>query len=293
MSVTCGAAATITIDADGPFTINFDATGGPGFIQIQSVGQDPGGGPNILTNGQIIDPIMDGDDQTLTMSFDLAEACSTNDGTLTNYLQFTYWEPGFNAIISQCQIYINLDCSSLPVELISFAGRASNSANILNWETALEVNNSHFEVERSSDGGNFEMIGTIEGHGNTYSNQEYDFVDERPLTNAFYRLRQVDYDGVFEYHKVIFIRNNELDDEIVVFPNPVNDRLTVAFDSNNEETVSIQISDITGRNVFTQNVNPLIFDKKVELNLSTFNPGTYFVKVTSGTIEHTQKIIKI
>jgi cytoskeletal protein CcmA (bactofilin family) len=116
------------------------------------------------------------------------------------------------------------DCGVLPVELIEFTGLVENSAVILRWSTATEINNAYFEIEKSSDGTEFVVIGTVEGFGNTSERIDYSYTDFNIQSKyTFYRLRQVDFDGQYEYHPTIMITNelSALDGQINVLPNPV------------------------------------------------------------------------
>src|SRR5690606_29273558 len=84
-----------------------------------------------------------------------------------------------------------VNCLALPIELLRFDAIPGESDVKLEWETATELNNSHFEVERSADGRNFQQIGTVGGHGTTSQVIAYEFTDNSPLSGkSFYRLKQ-------------------------------------------------------------------------------------------------------
>ena len=96
----------------------------------------------------------------------------------------------------------------LPVELTSFAAKVSGNKVLLNWETATEVNNYGFEVERASLSASplrvWEKIGFVNGNGNSNSSKSYYFIDANVTQGKYsYRLKQIDNDGQFEYSKVI------------------------------------------------------------------------------------------
>ena len=97
-----------------------------------------------------------------------------------------------------------------PVELIYFEGRAEGNIALLSWETATELNNDRFEIEWSRDAASFVHIGEIDGNGTTDMLKRYMFVDNQPLSGInYYRLRQVDYDGQFEYSPIISVELEE------------------------------------------------------------------------------------
>ena len=127
---------------------------------------------------------------------------------------------------------------ALPLELVSFEARAAamHTANI-QWNTAREINNSHFEIERSYDGRAFEMIGQVASKGNSHQQMEYNYIDNgiHPSNNiAYYRLKQIDFNGTSEYSTTQFVRFNELGSEIYfsAYPNPTSIELNIKIESN-------------------------------------------------------------
>ena len=123
--------------------------------------------------------------------------------------------------------------------MISFDVYALEKSALLQWSTAIEINNYQFEVERSANGILFEKIGEVAGNGNTTSLHEYSFTDETAAYFAsqhnqqvvYYRLKQLDYDGAFEYTETLaanFSGTNFLNS--LVFPNPANDNTRIEYD---------------------------------------------------------------
>lgn len=115
----------------------------------------------------------------------------------------------------------------LPVELVSFSGSTSTVGNKLEWKTASEIDNAYFDVERSEDAKNFYVIGRVEGHGTTNEPQFYSFTDRTPISGiAYYRLKQVDFDGAFEYSKIIVAQGDKVTNaRLSTYPNPASDRI--------------------------------------------------------------------
>lgn len=133
-----------------------------------------------------------------------------------------YVSPFFAALYTQTRrpsldVCYSVGCSPLPVELVKFEGYNENHKNILKWHTVSEINNDHFVVERSVDGINFERIGTMDGMGNSTELISYKYNDLYYIdgTTNYYRLKQVDYDGKFEYSDVIAIDNSESEKKVV------------------------------------------------------------------------------
>ncbi|NND93882.1 MAG: T9SS type A sorting domain-containing protein, partial [Flavobacteriales bacterium] len=108
--------------------------------------------------------------------------------------------------------------SPLPVELLSYSGKAVNEGVQLNWTTASEVNNSHFELRRFSDVGNETWIGSVNGNGYSTSQLDYAFLDREPVSGwNYYRLIQHDFDGTIDDLGVINVLWDELQASEIVF----------------------------------------------------------------------------
>ncbi|OHX66933.1 hypothetical protein NH26_11545 [Flammeovirga pacifica] len=129
---------------------------------------------------------------------------------------------GFISGISGERDFVDLPVD-LPVELTYFEANVINNEVELSWETATEINASHFLVQRSTDKSNWETIGEVEASGNTNYAIEYEFVDESPLKIAYYRLHQFDFDGANELFGPIKVQlNNSLSDfDVVLMPNVI------------------------------------------------------------------------
>jgi hypothetical protein len=119
----------------------------------------------------------------------------------------------------------------LPVNLISFFGRANGNANFIFWNTAAENNSFLFEVQRSNDGVNFEKIAEVAGAGNSNGLKQYRFTDDKlnGQKHYYYRLKQVDIDGRYIFSNIILLTNKENKQNVFVFPNPVVNSATVLF----------------------------------------------------------------
>ena len=123
--------------------------------------------------------------------------------------------------------------STLPVELISFAGTKKDRQINLNWKTASELNNDGFIIEKGDKtayGMEWNRFGFIQGNGTTQEAQTYSFIDQRPEEGFnYYRLKQMDFDGAYEYSSIIAV---DYDKEagsapIAIFPNPAKGELIV------------------------------------------------------------------
>lgn len=123
------------------------------------------------------------------------------------------------------QVRIGLE-AVLPVELITFEASLKGRTTVLNWTTTTEINNDYFEVMHSIDGRNWTSIGTVDGHGNTSSIQQYSFLHTNLISGKhYYQLKQVDYDGSSSYSTIVNVRLNTI--ESVLYPNPVIDLVNI------------------------------------------------------------------
>ncbi|KAA0993355.1 Ig-like domain-containing protein [Dyadobacter aurulentus] len=141
------------------------------------------------------------------------------------------------------------DCS-LPVTLIDFKGSNVENTAVLKWSTAEETKSDRFDIQRSTDGKNWQTVGTEKSHGESYSMISYSFVDKKPVGgDNFYRLKMVDLDKTFAYSKVINVRfaNEVLKSEF--YPNPVSDVLTLSSTSWNQ-VQSVEIHNMNGTSVY-------------------------------------------
>ena len=186
---------------------------------------------------------------------------------------------------------------TLPIELTRFEGNPKGGYNHLTWQTATESQNKGFDIERSADGIRFEKIGFVAGKGTTNQVQNYHFEDnanvssplERSGEVLYYRLKQVDYDGSFEYSHVLTVKNKSKEDRFVVAPNPVGDILNIEYLGRNNDIRSIEIYDVFGKLVL-QVSNDL---QENEINTSNLQSGTYIWKINQNGNIQTGKFLKI
>lgn len=172
-----------------------------------------------------------------------------------------------------------------PVTLLSFAGQKEGAKNILRWTTANESNNLGFEVQRSTDGIFYSVIGFVNSlalGGNSNYNISYSLVDNNPTGNKqYYRLRQVDIGNHSKFGPVILIRAEKktfLDIE-AIFPNPANSLVNVLIAAPAKNKLTILISDMSGRIVIKQIANVETGNNTIPLDVSKLVPGGYIVRL--------------
>jgi hypothetical protein len=139
---------------------------------------------------------------------------------------------------------------ALPVELISFTGVKTANGNLLNWTTATEIDNSHFDVQVSDDGVVWRTIGTVQGNGTSMDEHNYGYLDQHASGFVhYYRLKQVDFDGSYAYSEVITIQSENVDFEFEVLENGTNPN--VSFGAL-EGSVSVKLYSVSGQLVADQ-----------------------------------------
>ena len=159
------------------------------------------------------------------------------------------------------------ESSLLPIKLLSFTGINNEYNNFLNWQTSTEINSNYFDIERSVNGIVFEKIGRTTASGNSSIIKSYSFTDNQIKNTAvlYYRLKQVDLDGRFDYSKTILI-NAKNNNGISTFPNPTITTLNVTY--NTQKASSYVVSDNTGK-VFKRGATTS------QINISTLSKGSY------------------
>ncbi len=190
------------------------------------------------------------------------------------------------------------DAVALPVELSSFTASVNNRDVTLNWTTASELNNAGFELERKITNGNWSGIGFIPGNGTTNSVSDYSFSDKGLATGKYnYRLKQMDFNGNFEYFNLSSEVNIGVPDRFDLshnYPNPFNPSTRINFALPNDGKVSLKIYDMTGKEVMT-----LVNEVKsagyysVSFNASSLSSGVYFYTISADNFTATKEMMLI
>ncbi|MBK9730760.1 MAG: T9SS type A sorting domain-containing protein [Chitinophagaceae bacterium] len=147
------------------------------------------------------------------------------------------------------QIGIGVTSIPLPIELLSLVAWSAGNANELSWITESEINSSQFEVERSSDGKNFDSIGAESAAGISFKSLQYYFTDHHPAVGLnYYRVKMMDLDQSFRYSNVVSVeRKGELMEAISIYPNPGEDDITLHIESDHDKYLMVHLTDELGR----------------------------------------------
>ena len=207
---------------------------------------------------------------------------------------------GWTTSSSQGTFTLTITGVALPVRITQFSGIRQGNVNKLAWTTASEVNNQGFELQRSADGKEYSMlafVGTKAMDGNSAAPLTYNFTDEHPfVASAYYRLKQVDKDGKFNFSNVVLIKGDRTDklDMVNVYPNPAVNMLQVILVSPASEKVQIVVSDLAGKIIITQAVQLVSGDNNISVDVSKLSAGSYVIKTicNNGCETATRKFVK-
>ena len=179
---------------------------------------------------------------------------------------------------------INPIVTPLPITLLDFTAEKEGRKVLLNWSTASEENNDRFEIEKTNDGINWEIIQSVKGNNHTNGIVKYTEMDKNPFSGTnYYRLKQIDYNGEFTLSAVRSVLFNT-PAELTAYPNPANQFLTI----NRGENATINLINELGQIVLADQE---ISKDNTIFNLSNLNPGIYFVRIQEEDEIVTKKII--
>lgn len=189
----------------------------------------------------------------------------------------------------------------LPIKLSDFTADrfADERASDLRWISTSEINASHFEIERSEDGINFDYVATINAKGNSATTTKYQFIDrELPTARSlqsvyYYRLRMVDLDGEFEYSEIRSVRFDDTDAiNISYYPNPTTSRIFINMSTpitDETQSLNANIFDLSGKLVMTKTIST---NGITEIDLSQLPTASYNFNVEYAGKQFTNRIIK-
>lgn len=172
----------------------------------------------------------------------------------------------------------------LPVKMLPLTGKAEGKANKLNWTTVSEINNKGFVIERSYDGRSFTTVGIVATkalNGNSTQTINYEFIDNQPYSQTFYRLKQVDIDGRYSYSNTIELKSQIA--ALSIYPNPASGSIHI---ETSKKITAINILEITGKSV-----KKLFPSSNGNYDISSLSPGVYFFEINSEDGKETVKVL--
>jgi hypothetical protein len=186
---------------------------------------------------------------------------------------------------------------SIPVELVSFGASVQGNSVNLTWQTATELNNSGFEIQRKTENSNWNKIGFVEGAGTTTETRSYSFSDAYSGQGTVsYRLKQIDFDGTSTYSKVVNVDINAPADFKLNqnYPNPFNPSTTVSFTIPKASNVKLiiynqigqQVGELVNRNLEAGSYN-------YTWNAANQSSGIYFYELQANDFKSVRKMTLI
>ncbi|MBJ7427639.1 MAG: SBBP repeat-containing protein [Bacteroidia bacterium] len=178
---------------------------------------------------------------------------------------------------------------TLPVKLISFNATLANEKVNCTWETASEINNDYFTIERSKDGNGFESLGNVKGQGNSNSNTRYSYIDNNPFSGiSYYRLKQTDFDGKYTYSDIKKVGlDKELGSEISLYYE--NNNPIVKINSLTESNTIIELINLNGTKLLSNEQQIIKGENTFAIN-GNIMAGLYLIKVQ---VENEVKCFKV
>jgi uncharacterized repeat protein (TIGR01451 family) len=217
-------------------------------------------------------------------------------GSVVNTARVTTTSQAGDIFTDDGTAFIGPSNGPTPITLTIFEGKQVNKNAALHWVTENEINNDHFEVEKSEDGIHFYQIANVKGNGSSSTVHEYNLLDHLNANVAivYYRLKNVDFDGKFYYSKIIAIKITGITNEkFTVFPNPFIDHIKVMLSVKASSNSILRIIAMDGKVVYTKNImvqkgeNIYVVDA-----LEKLSKASYIVEINTGTEKLIKQIIK-
>ena len=204
----------------------------------------------------------------------------TDNRTTEGYIAYTVTATGFGS-------FIVVDANTvLPVSLVSFNAKAETNTVVVNWATANEVNNTGFNVQRSTNGSTFTTIGFVASKSAFTNN--YTFTDAAVTagTRYYYRLQQQDIDGKTSLSNTVTVLFDGKNSSIKISPNPFSNIITAQYNLTNTP-ITITVFDILGRKMYENKASGTI-----KINTEQWSKGGYIIKINDGITINNYKVIK-
>lgn len=171
---------------------------------------------------------------------------------------------------------------ALPVELVDMKAVNNDNSNIVSWATSMENNSNHFEIYRSNDGENFEMIGQLAAQGNSNIMNHYSYIDRTATGNNYYKIKVVDNNGESFWSGTVFVKGSTVPSMVSsLYPNPATNTLNINLDNTTGSDFNLEVVDVFGKVMQSYNSSD-IMGNSLTVDVAILNKGIYFVKVTDA-----------
>ncbi|NBG66845.1 T9SS type A sorting domain-containing protein [Acidiluteibacter ferrifornacis] len=219
----------------------------------------------------------------------------SNDGIDNRDL---YWTPSDDVVIGALAdgsgsnraffdnfIVGSISTTPLPITLNFFKVQKQVEHAMIEWQTASEINNDYFTIEKSIDAKSWSVLSRIDGAGNSTQIIDYSTIDQlEKAETIYYRLKQTDFNGDFSYSEIQSVEGTNFKNKVNIYPNPTSEIVNITY----EELInSVEIYNLKGE----LHLNQLINSNTVRLNIGNYPRGTYFLKIIGTTNTSIEKVI--
>lgn len=222
-----------------------------------------------------------------------------SSGTTSELFSVQFIDDQIGWIVGDNGVILKTNNGGIPVELVSFSATREENQVQLSWMTATELNNQGFEIERKTTD-SWEKIGFVNGNGTTTEMQHYSFTDDIGLIGnvdkIYYRLKQIDFDGTYEYSNEVTIEISQPDSYLLNqnYPNPFNPGTTISFTLKETTDVNLKVYDLMG-NLIAIIVDERLNSGKHEITFdgTGLTSGVYYYKLEAGRYKDVKKMLLI
>lgn len=192
--------------------------------------------------------------------------------------------------VEEVSVFSVKSSAILPIELSYFRAHTTLEGILLSWQTQVEENNDYMAIERSRDGVDFQEIGRVDGQGNSYLQQNYEYKDRYPKAGVnYYRLRQVDFDGTTAFHQMVSASWQPPAEEILLYPTVANYELHLSWNFSLAESMTIQVYDHSGK--LLQKETLAAANNQWNFPTSSLANGLYYIRYEFGGQVKTQRFL--
>ncbi|MEP6584043.1 MAG: Calx-beta domain-containing protein [Ginsengibacter sp.] len=182
--------------------------------------------------------------------------------------------------------------STLPVNLLSFEGISQNTNVLVKWKAEHEFNTNYYEVQRSSNGQDYEAIGNIKSFSLTSNGNNYSLVDYKAGSVNYYRLRIVDNDGNFSYSKVVSVSISALGQKVYVSGNPFTNMIHLRFVNQPKDKVNLRLLDLAGKSIIYREFKKPGHSLEFDVSSKYVSKGVYMLEAIVDGARFVSKVVK-
>ncbi|HAS42689.1 MAG TPA: hypothetical protein DCS93_19570 [Microscillaceae bacterium] len=210
--------------------------------------------------------------------------------TIATSLGGSNWSQTLTGITSFSPFGVESNATGLPIELLSFeASRLNTQQVVLQWSTITETNNRGFDIEMSADGQGYKKVGFVAGAGDHKGILNYKHLVMNSQS-AYYRLKQIDYDGQFAYSPVQYVEGVEVNLSLQVYPNPTQGKVTLDL-GNYAEEVTLWVHDMQGKTLLKTVGSLSQLNERLNAQLPQWANGAYYIKLITPQQTFTKQFV--